>query len=123
MGPFDSTKDPRKPRAPRGSGDNVPLLPVRRRSRKQNTWNDDDEYNAELDSLRRRSSEAFHRFLEYSENEEDASRTSAENGGYRVSEDHGLARASIDDPQSVGPLTKPSNLSRCCDPALQNHCC
>ena len=107
MGPFDTTKDRPKPRARRGSGDNVPLLPLRRNSRKQNIWNDEDEYNAELYGLRRRSTEAVHRFLEYGEDEEEAGHISAENGGYRGSEHHGLDKSSIDDPQSVGPSQNP----------------
>ena|SRR5256885_14894862 len=36
--------DPRQPRPPRPSGDNVPLLPIRRTSRSHNIWaNDGDE--------------------------------------------------------------------------------
>ena len=35
--------DPRHPRPPRASGDNVPLLPIRRLSRSQNIWADDTE--------------------------------------------------------------------------------
>lgn len=120
MGPFKA-KDPRKPRAPRESGDSVPLLPVRRKSRKQNTWNDDNEQDTELGSLRRRSSETLHRFSE-GENEEDVGRLSVEKGGYRNSEDNGVAKTSIDDPQSVGPG---QNLliiySLCYDRSLQNH--
>ena len=108
MGPFDKAKDPRNPRAPRKPGDDVPLLPVRRKSRKQNIWTDDTEQDAELDSLRRRSSETFYRFLE-GEDEDDTRRVSAENGGYRDSEDNGLAKTSIDDPQSVCPGTRPAD--------------
>lgn len=33
--------DPRHPRPPRASGDNVPLLPIRRASRSHNIWADD----------------------------------------------------------------------------------
>ena len=33
--------DPRHPRAPRASGDEVPLLPIRRASRSHNIWTDD----------------------------------------------------------------------------------
>jgi hypothetical protein len=121
MGLFDKGKDPREPQAPRESGDGVPLLPVRRKLRKQNIWND-DEQNAEGGSLRRRSSETLHRFLE-GEDEEDIGRMRAENGGYRGSEDNGLAKTSIDGPQSVGPGPNHANLSFCCDPALQNPYC
>jgi hypothetical protein len=118
MGLFDKAKDPQEPRE---SGDNVPLIPVQRKSRTQNTWND-DEQNAEGGSLRRRSSETFHRFSE-GEDEEDIEQMSGENGRYRDLEGIGLAKTSIDGPQSVGPVTNPANLSFCCDPGPQNRCC
>ena len=35
--------DPRQPRPPRPSGDNVPLLPIRRASRSHNIWANDGE--------------------------------------------------------------------------------
>lgn len=122
MGPFDKATEPRKHREPRRSADNVPLLPVRRRPRHQNVWNDDNEQVAELGDLRRRSSETFYEFLE-DEDEEDIGRMTAENGGYHNSEVKGLAKNSFDDPQSVGPGTKPANLSPYFDPTLQNHYC
>ena len=123
MGLFDKTKHPRKPRTPRESGDDAPLLLVQRRPRKRNIWNDDDdEQDAELGSLRQRSSETFNRFTE-GEDEEDIARMSTENGGYRDSEDNGQAKTSIDDPQSVSPRKKNSNLSLYCDRALQNRYC
>lgn len=108
MGPFDKAKDPRNPRAHRKPGDDVPLLPVRHKSQKQNIWTDDTEQGTELGSLRRRSSETFYRFLE-GEEEEDTGGVSAENGRYSDSEDNGLAKTSIDDPQSVCPGRRRSN--------------
>jgi hypothetical protein len=35
--------DPRQPRLPRASGDNVPLLPIRRASRSHNIWANNSE--------------------------------------------------------------------------------
>lgn len=111
MGPFDKAKDSRKPQAPGESDDNIPLLPVRRKSRRQNVWNDDNEQDTELGSLRRRSNETLRQFSE-GENEEDIRRLSVEEGGYRNSEDNGLAKTSIDDPHSVGPRPKPVNSTK-----------
>lgn len=68
--------DPRHPRAPRASGDNVPLLPIRRASLSRNIWagDTDDQSLAGTESgrlLARASNEVvFEHFLEDDEDEE-----------------------------------------------------
>jgi hypothetical protein len=74
MGRFDKPSDPRSPARPRQSGDNVPLLPLRRGSRNQNIWNndgDEEDFTPETRRklLERKSEDTFHEFLD-EENED-----------------------------------------------------
>ena len=81
MGPFDQPSDLRSASKPRQSGDNVPLLPLQRKSRRgsrnQNIWNEETE-DVDFDKetraalLARNSSDTFREFLE--EEEEDTHR-------------------------------------------------
>lgn len=87
MGPFEKPSDPRSPARSRQSGDNVPLLSLRRGlrrgSRNQNIWNDDTEENDLTNETRRallakKSSDSFHEFLE--EEDDDTDRLVEANG-------------------------------------------
>ena len=87
MGPFEKPSDSRSPARSRQSGDNVPLLSLRRGlrrgSRNQNIWNDDTEENDLTNETRRallakKSSDSFHEFLE--EEDDDTDRLVEANG-------------------------------------------
>jgi hypothetical protein len=87
MGRFDKPSDPRSPARPRQSGDNVPLIPLRRElrrgSRNRNSWNDDTEEETFSHETRRallaeKSSDSFRGFLE--EEDEDTDRLLDANG-------------------------------------------
>jgi len=84
MGRFDKPSDPRNPARPRQSGDNVPLIPLRRRgSRNRNSWNDDTEepdftHETRTALLAEKSSDSFRGFLE--EEDEDTDRLLDANG-------------------------------------------
>jgi len=87
MGRFDKPSDPRNPARPRQSGDNVPLIPLRRQlrrgSRNRNSWNDDTEepdFTRETRTalLEGKSSDSFNGFLE--EEDEDTDRLLDANG-------------------------------------------
>lgn len=71
MGPFDKPSDPRNPARPRHSGDDVPLIPLRRglrrESRNQNIWNDENDEgdftHETRRALLRKSNDSFREFL------------------------------------------------------------
>ena len=72
MGRFDRASDPPSPVQPRPSGDDVPLLPLRRgrrESQNRNVWNDDthtDQWQA------KKSDDSFPDFLEDAEEDTDS---------------------------------------------------
>jgi len=71
MGPFDKPSDPQSPTRLRQTGENVPLVPLRRGlrsgSHNQNIWNDETdegEFAHEMRTLlAKKSSDSFHEFL------------------------------------------------------------
>ena len=112
MPSFNKTSDPRPSRPPRESGDYVPLLRVRRGSRNQNIWNDNEDRNttAAHNNLRgRRSSEVFDRFLDDGEDEEDTSRLSRESGVFHDPD----SRSGLDKTDTEG-LIAPRSVSLSC---------
>src|SRR5262245_54226314 len=79
MPSLNKRSDLRRPHPSQGSGDYVPLLSIRRGSRNQNVWNDDDGQDitpARNNLEGRRSSEPFNSYLEYTE----TSRLSTDSG-------------------------------------------
>src|SRR5271169_4791256 len=102
MAPFNKANDPRHPLRPRQSGDYVPLLHIRRNSRNQNIWNDNDEdqdITTNGNTLRRRrSSDVFQSFLDENEEEGEVGKASGESDAFQDHDsigDNELAKTSM----------------------------